>query len=954
MKWLLLGERLEAEAAAASQSAVDNTNNPDADAAGTASGAAHLQCLQLAARIGRLANIQCAAAVDDDDGNANGNNDSSAAATKTCKYYSLQHLLRHTQNEFGTAESQPLVDLLLVGKKKNNNTTPSQQQQQKPVVATTTTTTTTVTSIDIDAFFQEYPECIRDDWGVGNDNTYDFGESSDSDESDGSVGENCDKTLRPSSSSSKSNRKKKKKKNSGEQPAWDAAAAAASQRQQQQALQQQALALASTQKPSPSKDQENQVPPSTENPYQKKKTPKEDDMDVVDLTQPPPPQKEQGQTQQSLFSSSQQQQQVPGFQYTPASPNSGASSTTTSNATTEQQHNSSNLQQVIPQGQGHGRHGLPQQQQQQQVQVPPPPQGQQQQQYVPQSMIQQQQQAPPTSVNNTNNVVMTNPYASQQQQRRPAVTTNYPQRQQPQQQIQNHQSAWQNHVQEQNPFQTAREMAHIGGGGNSDDQWNQGGSGRLNHHQQQQQQNQQAESNSNSYRQWGQPPPPAQQQQGNNPYGYSYEYNNGNGGYEEPPPIPQQPIQGGPHIPNSLRQKFRVPSKIGNDNNNGNNNSSNQNQQGRTNMSRNTPNNKGGSGQGSNRPSSSGGGQQRNNNSNGGRTAPMANGKQSNADEEELPEELQHLDKELVKKIQNEIMESGETVTFDDIAGLHEAKQTVCEVVVWPMQRPDVFTGLRRAPNGLLLFGPPGTGKTLIGKAIANETKATFFSISSSSLTSKWIGEGEKLVKTLFAVAAYNEPAVVFIDEIDSLLTQRKATENEASRRIKTEFLVQLDGAGTANQGRVLTIGATNRPQELDEAARRRFTKRMYIPLPTESDRQILLNVMLKNNKHGLSETQIEKLAKDTQGFSGADLKALCTDAAMGPIRELGAGAMTVNVEEIPPISFKHFKKSLRATRPSVSPDDITQYIEWDRVYGSTRAEQDEEDDDDDDDEDEE
>lgn len=248
--------------------------------------------------------------------------------------------------------------------------------------------------------------------------------------------------------------------------------------------------------------------------------------------------------------------------------------------------------------------------------------------------------------------------------------------------------------------------------------------------------------------------------------------------------------------------------------------------------------------------------------------------------EDELPEELQHLDKELVKKIQNEIMESGETITFDDIAGLEDAKQTVQEVVCWPMKRPDLFTGLRQAPNGLLLYGPPGTGKTLIGKAIAHESGATFFSISSSSLTSKWIGEGEKLVKTLFAVAAYREPAVVFIDEIDSLLTQRKATENEASRRIKTEFLVQLDGTGTSGQGRVLVIGATNKPQELDEAARRRFTKRLYIPLPAEDDRRILLNVMLKKNNHVLTDEDIDRLAKDTSGFSGADLKSLCTDAA--------------------------------------------------------------------------
>lgn len=214
-------------------------------------------------------------------------------------------------------------------------------------------------------------------------------------------------------------------------------------------------------------------------------------------------------------------------------------------------------------------------------------------------------------------------------------------------------------------------------------------------------------------------------------------------------------------------------------------------------------------------------------------------------------------------------------------------------------------------------------------------------------MTSKWIGEGEKLVRTLFAVAAFREPAVVFIDEIDSLLTQRKASENEASRRIKTEFLVQLDGTGTSGQGRVLVIGATNRPQELDEAARRRFTKRLYIPLPSESDRGVLLHVMLNKDNHRLTAEDIAKLAKDTDGFSGADIKSLCTDAAMGPIRQLGPRALEVEVKDVPPISFKHFRRSLKGMKASVAPSDLVQYIEWDQNYGSKRADEDDDSDED-------
>jgi len=236
-----------------------------------------------------------------------------------------------------------------------------------------------------------------------------------------------------------------------------------------------------------------------------------------------------------------------------------------------------------------------------------------------------------------------------------------------------------------------------------------------------------------------------------------------------------------------------------------------------------------------------------------------------------------------------------------------------------------------------------GTGKTLIGKAVAHESGATFFSISSSSLTSKWIGEGEKLVKTLFTVAMYREPAVVFIDEIDSLLTQRKSDENEASRRIKTEFLVQLDGTGSStntgsNPGMVLVIGATNRPHELDDAARRRFVKRIYIPLPERLDREILLRTLLKKNSHCLSDKEISKLSIGTDGYSGADLKALCTDAALGPIRQLGARALMIKAEDVPPISFRHFRAALRGMNPSVAQSDLDIYLVWNKTYGSSRS----------------
>lgn len=143
------------------------------------------------------------------------------------------------------------------------------------------------------------------------------------------------------------------------------------------------------------------------------------------------------------------------------------------------------------------------------------------------------------------------------------------------------------------------------------------------------------------------------------------------------------------------------------------------------------------------------------------------------------------------------------------------------------------------------------------------------------------------------------------------------------------------DGTGTSGQGRVLAIGATNRPNELDDAARRRFVKRLYIPLPEASDRVVLLKTLLSKNNHGLSEKEITKISRETKGFSGADLKALCTDAALGPIRELGVKALEVNASDVPAISYRHFRRAIKGMNPSVAESDLVLYNEWNETYGS-------------------
>ena len=295
---------------------------------------------------------------------------------------------------------------------------------------------------------------------------------------------------------------------------------------------------------------------------------------------------------------------------------------------------------------------------------------------------------------------------------------------------------------------------------------------------------------------------------------------------------------------------------------------------------------------------------------------------------------LQNIEPKLIEMIMNEMLHAVAEVDWDRIAGLEHAKAVIKEAVVWPMLRPDIFTGLRGPPKGILLFGPPGTGKTLIGKCIASQAKASFFSISASSLTSKWVGEGEKLVRALFAVARTVQPAVIFIDEIDSLLTQRTDGEFEASRRIKTEFLVQFDGAGTNSEDRILVIGATNRPQELDEAARRRLAKRLYIPLPDAPARVTLVTNLLHSQSHDLSETDMHWLCQRTDGYSGSDLENLCREAALGPIRSL-TDILNVRNADLRPIMRQDFEDALTQVRASVSVSDLNGYLEWDARFGS-------------------
>ena len=237
------------------------------------------------------------------------------------------------------------------------------------------------------------------------------------------------------------------------------------------------------------------------------------------------------------------------------------------------------------------------------------------------------------------------------------------------------------------------------------------------------------------------------------------------------------------------------------------------------------------------------------------------------------------VDEHAAKQIVNEIVVQGDEVHWSDIAGLDVAKDALKETVVYPFLRPDLFSGLREPARGMLLFGPPGTGKTMLARAVATESRSTFFAISASSLTSKFLGESEKLVRALFALARALAPSIIFVDEIDSLLSTRSGSgEHEATRRIKTEFLIQWSDLAKAAAGReqtdkekgdasrVLVLAATNMPWAIDEAARRRFVRRQYIPLPEDHVRATQLRTLLSHQKHSLADDELVVLVKLTDG----------------------------------------------------------------------------------------
>jgi len=315
----------------------------------------------------------------------------------------------------------------------------------------------------------------------------------------------------------------------------------------------------------------------------------------------------------------------------------------------------------------------------------------------------------------------------------------------------------------------------------------------------------------------------------------------------------------------------------------------------------------------------------------------------------------------LAKQLSSTLVTETPNVKWDDVAGLEKAKEALKEAVILPIKFPQLFQEKRRPWKGILLYGPPGTGKSYLAKAAATETGGKFFSVSAANIVSKWMGESEKLIKGLFDLARKNKPAVIFLDEIDSVLSARSDSENDATRRLKTEFLIQMQGVGNDDEG-VLVLGATNIPWGLDPAVRRRFQKKIYISLPDVKARRLMFILNLGNTENDITDKEFDILAEMTEGYSGSDIATLTQDAIYGPLRKCqrakyfknidpdhivpcspsdpGAFKMTMNEIEkpeslVPPkVTFEDYIQSIQKIKATVNQKDLEKQEEFTREFG--------------------
>ncbi|KAG9295033.1 hypothetical protein G9A89_017827 [Geosiphon pyriformis] len=291
-------------------------------------------------------------------------------------------------------------------------------------------------------------------------------------------------------------------------------------------------------------------------------------------------------------------------------------------------------------------------------------------------------------------------------------------------------------------------------------------------------------------------------------------------------------------------------------------------------------------------------------------------------------------------------------VGFSDIHVAKSTVQTLQTLITLPLLRPKSFSyGVlsKHFISGVLLFGPPGTGKTMLAKAVAKESGSTVLEIKASDIYDMFVGEGEKNVRAIFTLARKLSPCVLFLDEVDAIFNSRRSDHHNGSHReIINQFMAEWDGLTSQNQG-VLIMGATNRPFDLDDAILRRMPRRILVDLPTEKDREQILNLHLREEKLGPS-LSISTIAKKTNLYSGSDLKNLCISAALAAVREdaeleepnvkkpISKNEKPDSTEEIKirVLEPHHFQLALKQVTPSCSEDmsSLTELRKWDAQYG--------------------
>ena len=295
-------------------------------------------------------------------------------------------------------------------------------------------------------------------------------------------------------------------------------------------------------------------------------------------------------------------------------------------------------------------------------------------------------------------------------------------------------------------------------------------------------------------------------------------------------------------------------------------------------------------------------------------------------------------EQEIIDSISGTILTESPDVKWTDIAGLQGSKQALREAIVLPIMKPSLFTGARKPWSGILLFGPPGCGKTLLARAAATECKATFFSVSSADLLSKWLGESEKLISSLFKVARIRAPSLIFMDEIDSVATKRgSGHEGGGERRVKTQLLSEIQGIKSGSKKPLLVLGATNRPWDIDMAMLSRFEKKVYVPLPDLTARVGIFKIHTEGINMALTEEDFIELGVRSEGYSGRDISNVCREVIMLPIRELDMEGLLENSEQevvVRDINLQDFTKTLKKVKPMTTGSSLRQYEQWAEEFG--------------------